>query len=236
MYKVAIFVEGLTEKVFIKKLIGKRYGNSPYRLIESRLVKWEYLLLQPLEASTVLACEFIIIEVPSYDLLFSYVIENAPDMIHRHKYDFIVGLRDLHPAKRDEEATIMKLNSRLLEVIPDRDKIALILAIMQTEAWFLCDHTLFQRINSTLTPDYIGSALNLDLINNDPELTYNAPATVLKKILELVGLTYRKHKSEVNTVVNNIDFDYLFSCNGKISSFFKFVGAVDHCGLLPNIL
>ena len=48
-------------------------------------------------------------------------------------------------------------------------------------------------------------------------------------ILHLAGLRFRKHGPEVDTVVRNIDFDHLISCNDKIDSFFRFLRDLDGC-------
>lgn len=230
MQKVAIFVEGPTETKFIKKLIAHRYGHSKYRLSESVCRNWEYFSLEPIGNSADLTCHFQIVEVPSYDKLFSYVIDSAPGLVHRRGFHLIIGLRDLHPNKRNDKAAIVRANEKLLATKRERDRIALILAVMQTEAWFLCDHSVFQKISGSLTNTRIRNQLGFDLVNEDPEM-YDVPATVLKKILGLSGLPYRKRASDINMVVSNIDFDYLLSCITKIDSFFRFLAVMDRCGL-----
>lgn len=232
MIKVAIFVEGLTETRFIKKLIGQRYGHLPYQIREIRFRTWdEYAPLQALKDLPGLTCGFLLIEVPSYDKLFSYVIDSAAGMVHKQGFNLLLGLRDLHPSKRNDKPIIVGMHNRILASKPERDRIALILAVMETEAWFLCDAHLFERIDYNLTPSYIQSQLNLDLINNDPEITYDAPSQTLDSILRLISRRYRKHGTEVDTVVNNIDYNYLCSYSNKIDSFFQFLNALDHCGL-----
>ena len=227
MIKIAIFVEGLTETSFIKKLIAKRYGKSPYRMNGRKLRKWEYISLQLGGDSIGLAYDFIIVELPSYDKLFSYVIDSSAGMIRKQGYDLLIGLRDLHPNDRSDKDIIIRFNDKMLAGNSERSKIALILAVMETEAWFLCDHSVFERIEPKLTSDKIKSELKIDLVNDDPELTLEKPAETLNRILQLSGMGYKKKQEEVDTVVNNIDFNYLFSCTGKIDSFFKFLGEMD---------
>jgi len=236
MIKVAIFVEGLTEKKFEKKLIAQRYVHLPYQIKEIRFRTWEqYVALQALKDSPSLTCGFLIIEVPSYDKLFSYVVESADGMVHKQGFNLLLGLRDLHPSKRNDKPIIIGMNNRILAGKPERDKIALILAVMETEAWFLCDAHLFERIDHSLTPSYIQSQLNLDLVNDDPEIAYDAPSGTLDSILRLVNLRYRKHEAEVDSVVNNIDYSYLCSCFTRVDSFFKFLDALDRSGLQSRI-
>jgi len=236
MIKVAIFVEGLTEKKFINELIARRYGHLPYQIKEIRFRTWEqYVPLQALKDSPSLTCGFLIVEVPSYDNLFSYVIDSAAGMVHKRGFNLLIGLRDLHPSKRSDKMVIVRMNDRILAGRPERDRIALILAVMETEAWFLCDAHVFDRIHSSLTPGYIQAKLNLDLVNDDPEIAYDAPSETLDSILRLVNLRYRKHEAEVDSVVNNIDYSYLCSCFTRVDSFFKFLDALDRSGLQSRI-
>ena len=83
-----------------------------------------------------------------------------------------------------------------------------------------------------MTPNRIKNEIGVDLIADDPESAYEAPEKILNKIFRLVNLKYRKHGSEVKEVVDNIDFQHLFSCNTKINSFFIFVETMDRCGLM----
>lgn len=229
MIKIAIFVEGLTETSFIKKLIAKRYGKSPYRMNERKLRKWEYISLQLGRDSIGLDYDFIIVELPSYDKLFSYVIESSAGMIRKQGYDLLIGLRDLYPNDRSDKDIIIRFNDKMLAGNSERGKITLILAVMETEAWFLCDHSVFERIEHKLTSDKIKSELKIDLVNDDPELTLEKPAETINRILQLSGsgMGYKKKQEEVDNVVNNIDFNYLFSCTGKIDSFFRFLRELD---------
>ena len=88
---------------------------------------------------------------------------------------------------------------------------------------FLCNYHLFEKTDTRLTTGHIQCQLNLDLVNDDPELKYEKPSKTMDNILRLVGLRYRKYGAEIEAVVRNIDFRYLFSCNNKVSSFFNFV-------------
>ena len=70
MIKIAIFVEGLTETTFIEKIIAKRYGESPCRIIKQKLRGWDYISFQPRGNSIGIAYDFYIFDLfknqPSY--------------------------------------------------------------------------------------------------------------------------------------------------------------------------
>ena len=85
MIKIACFVEGLTETIFLRKLILERFDGDRCGIIEIRLQNWdsEGLFLEesvkPGDSRT--DCEFRIIEVPSYDKLTSFFLENAASQV-----------------------------------------------------------------------------------------------------------------------------------------------------------
>ena len=230
MTKIAIFVEGQTERKFAKKLVGQRYGHLTFRITEiERRGKNTHMSGAELRESPGLDCSFLLVEVPSRDKIISYVIDNASNMVLTQGFNLLLGLQDLFPNKRSDKVRIINSIRTSLNRSPVYDKISVVLAIMETEAWFLCDCCMFERIDVRLTSTFIQSHLGLDLVNNDPELAYNHPSKTLDDILKLVQRRYRKRSSEIDLVVRNIDTTYLSSCTGKIDSFFNFIRQLDSC-------
>ena len=86
---------------------------------------------------------------------------------------------------------------------------------MEVESWFLAEHTLFEKINPILTTDYIKENIlykgnGIDLLNDDPEEIYENPATILKRIYELVELKYKKRKDDSHKITGNLDYNHLY--------------------------
>lgn len=230
MIRISIFVEGETERKFVKKLIGQRYGYLRIRVTEMiRTGKNTYIANGELRESPGLECSFLLVDVPSREKILSYVRDNAPNMVLRQSFDLLLGLQDLFPVKRGDKMRTMNLINMSLKKSPVYDRISVILAIMETEAWFLCDWRMFERMDTRLTADYIKSHLAIDIANNDPEEAYGHPSKTVDNILKLVHLRYRKHSAEIDRIVGNIDIQYLCSCTSKIDSFFKFVTKLDSC-------
>ncbi|MBI2980339.1 MAG: hypothetical protein HYY41_05910, partial [Chloroflexi bacterium] len=198
-----------------------RRGRNPYISSE-----------EPRE-SIGLDCSFSLVEVPSREKIISYVVENASNMVVKQGFNLLLGLQDLFPNKRSDKVQIMNSIDKKLQESPMYDKISVVLAIMETEAWFLCDWRMFERIDAKLTNAYIHSRLGLDIANNDPELVYNHPSKTLDEILKLADRRYRKHSSEIDLVVGSVDVTYLSSCTDKIDSFFSFIRQLDSCVLSP---
>lgn len=228
--KIAVFVEGPTETKFASALVGRRYQQIRFKISKVSLRgRDSFIKVRQTQDIPGLDCWLLIIEVPSYEKVASYIKDNAGNMVNKHSFDLLLGLRDLSPDKRRDKARVIDSIHKVFMGSPEERNITIILAVMETEAWFLCDWRLFERIDTRLTARYIESRLGLDLVNKDPELEYEKPSKTIDDILRLVGLRYRKHAPEVDTVVRNIDLEYLFSCDAKIDSFFRFLEALDRC-------
>lgn len=232
MTKIAIFVEGITERKFIKKLIYRRYASVSSVLVKEMVLRGKGSYFQPIDVNQAqgIDCLFLIIEAPEYSKMISMVADNAETMIQNIGYAFVIGLRDLIPNRRNEKTIIINGIDRVLSRLTVRNRIGIILAVMETEAWFLYDWQLFQRIDNRLSTNHIKNSLGIDLVIDDPE-EYEKPVKILDKILRLADLRYRKHENEVDTIVSNINFNHLFSCDEKIDSFIRFRSKLDYCGL-----
>ena len=98
MIRIAIFVEGQTERKFVKKLIGQRYGYLTFRVTEIvRRGSNTYISNEQPRDSIVLDCCFLLVEVPSREKIISYVVDNASSMVVEKGFNFLLGLQDLFP-------------------------------------------------------------------------------------------------------------------------------------------
>jgi hypothetical protein len=86
----------------------------------------------------------------------------------------------------------------------------LVLAALEIEAWFVAEYSHFARIDPTLTPPYVNSALGIDLIH-DPVEHIQQPATLLNQIYSLVGAAYTKSAADVTKTVQALNFRLLMS-------------------------
>ena len=229
MIKTAIFVEGLTEREFIKKLIYKRYGNRPV-LVREMVMKGKNRYFESLEGKY-LGIELLVflVEVPDYTSVATMIMKNAEEMVMKKGFAEVIGLRDLSPNRRSEKAKVIETIDRLLRRMTVYDKIGIYLAVMEMEAWCMCDWDMFRRIDNRLIPKHLENSLNIDVVNGDPEEDYGRPHVVMDKILRLVNLRYRKHEEEIKRMVENTDFDYLGRVNNKVDSFIKFRNRLDNC-------
>ena len=76
---------------------------------------------------------------------------------------------------------------------------------MEVEAWFLGMYTLFQKIDSILTMEYIKQNLKIDLKTADPQKEFYRPSDQVDSIFQLLGREYKKKQSELESICSNID-------------------------------
>ncbi len=123
MSKLAIFVEGQTEQIFVEKLV--RYLGS-HRNIS--------IQVQRLEGGS--------------KNIKSDIIERYNGLI-ASGYQAIIGIRDVYPIPRN---SIQRLRDGLAFLLPTRPFPPLfVLGIMEIETWFLAEHTHFLHIHPDLT-------------------------------------------------------------------------------------
>jgi hypothetical protein len=238
MRKVAIFVEGQTELIFVR---------------ESLLRLWEYQNIQ-LECRTLFTdhqynhAEYDYIN-PSAGFHFEIINvgnDNAvvPRILSREKYlwnqgfELILGLRDMYSKDYRElnSKSPGKINSELIQKFTDGaastvngkssrpERIFIHFAIMEVEAWFLGMYQYLERHHEALTSDHLLKEIGLSLENCDPETEIYHPTTTLDSIYQLVGERYGKSRSEIEAILSLVEKDDLLAlaASGKCASFARF--------------
>lgn len=230
MIKIAFFVEGQTERIFVEKLLGE-YLTYPKYTIEAKKLLGEKSIniITRRNISPEIKYYFLIYDIGGGEKVVSTLLERAEKMINQLKYCRLLALKDLHPEKRENKEKIINLVNDKFNEKSFKNHLGFVLAIMEVESWFLADYNLFHRINNILSPNYIKNKLNIDLIKDDPEL-YENPAVKVGKILSLVDIKYKKREKQSYNICHNIDYAFLcFSeeTNNKISSFKYFIKCID---------
>ncbi len=215
MKKIAIFVEGQTELIVVREYLLKWFDYQNLE-IECRTLfsdgkfhsaEYDYCTPNP-------NYHFQIINVGNDNAVLSRILKREKYMWNAG-YEKIIGLRDLYSKEYRETSSVidksvneMFVNARA-EVIIQRaskpDKIKMCFAIMETEAWFLGLHEIFEKIDNQLTNDFIFNQLAIDLENTDPEKAIFHPSTLLEQIYSLVGNKYQKHKGDIETLAHHFD-------------------------------
>ncbi|MDY6782124.1 MAG: DUF4276 family protein [Cyanobacteriota bacterium] len=226
---MAIFVEGQTEKIFVRKLLEEIAGKRNIAIDEQEISGKKNSRITKLVMS-----DLITIQTKYYILIYNSGSDNsvASDIRDQYKslvasgYSMIMGLRDVYPIPAADDKN--KLEKGLQYALPKGSVPAhIILAVMEIEAWFLAEWNHFMKVDASLTPVYIQAALGFNPEIEDMEKRPH-PAEDLHQIYKLVGRSYRKRENQVNTIVSNLDYEFLYiQLVNRVPSFGKFVGYID---------
>lgn len=228
MRKISIFVEGQTERIFVEKLLTEYLTSTKLKTVTCKLRGDR--ITNIIEKGNIQNPEFYILiyDVGSGEKVVSALMDNAERMISEQGYDYLFALRDLHPVPSNQkEKLINKINGVFNDKFIFANRLRLILAIKEIEAWFLADCNVFSKINPILTPDYIKNNTSYDLVNDIVE-DYDNPPEIVNKILKLIGQQYKKKEKDVYKITYRIDYSYLcLSAVTKVISLLYFIKCID---------
>ena len=159
--KIAFFVEGQTERIFLVKFLSEYLGgeNNFSRVELKNHGSKGVSLLAERKYPNALFFVFI------YDAggdgnVVSALFDRVKNMI-KEGYRFVYAIQDLYDTPRSKEQIVQDNFKRKEKQFGLKIQLTLILAIMEIEAWFLADYDLFSRINKIATPAYIKENLNI---------------------------------------------------------------------------
>lgn len=213
MRRLAIFVEGYTELLFVDRIIreiaaknqiaihlrqirgGGRSGKVPRTYLEIRIpkvVKDESL--------------YVLIVDCAGDSLVPQRIREEHASLTKAGYEKIIGLRDVYP--KFTKADIPKLLERMKYAIKTSlAPVQFILSVMEIEAWFLAEHNHFPLVDAAITVEAIRTLLRFDPESDDmsdrPEPTCDMVAAY-----GIGGKVYEKGAAECT--IDKLDYDYVY--------------------------
>jgi hypothetical protein len=211
MNKMAVFVEGYTEVVFVDKLIQEIANDNAVRIQWRRIqggttcprrnhqIKAE----GPDQGQE----HFVVIhDCGGDDAVKTRMLEEYPRLA-RAGYSTIVCIRDVSP--KYTHAEIPTLERFLPYYVSTRPILVnFILSIMEIEAWFLAEHTHFPRIHPAITVPAIIAALRFDPVNDDMQLL-PTPSAGLSNCYALAGVAYIKGNAQMT--VNALDCAHVYA-------------------------
>jgi hypothetical protein len=230
MVKIAFFVEGQTERIFLEKLLDS-YFTHPYFNIES-------IQLVEDKATIITKANYDHEEVKLYFLIFDVmrdgnvngaILERSENLINRSGYSHIIGIRDLYP---NPPRLLPQMVADFNEIFREREffnKLTQIIAVMEVEAWFIADYEHFIRMDASLRTSWLNDILDIKLETDNIE-SYSHPSQIIFKIWRLVGKTYKKRESDSWSICSHLD--YLKYCSNdeffkRIPSYARLINKID---------
>jgi hypothetical protein len=228
MKRMAVFVEGQTEQLFVERLVQEIAGAHRVFIDKKQ------------GAGNRSARKFVSVEATSQEngqeyfiLIYDCVgytsvnsdIRDQYDSLAAKGYSTIVGMRDVHPDGRSDIAKLLRYMGYGVKTKPVQ--VTYVLAIMEIEAWFLAEHTHFQRINPGLTVELIEASLGFDPSVDNMELR-DHPAEDLHQVYRLVGLAYNKRRNNALRTIHAVDYGSIYmDMASKIGNLATLIGAID---------
>lgn len=208
MRKLAVFVEGLTERLFVEKLIGQIAGERNVHFARNEcpqtLVTLKHAV--PAKASGTERYFVLLYNCQNDEQVKSTILDQRLSLM-RASYDLVLGLRDLYPRPL---ADLAKVKLGMPYGVPTAGvPIRLLLAVAETEAWFLQEGTHFARIDNRLDASTFGATFGFDPFLDCAE-SLDRPAELLNDIYRTVGKAYRKKRSQLQRTVDAIDYGAMY--------------------------
>ena len=212
MKKLAVFVEGQTEQIFVEKLLEevaakKRISIEKRQAIGGQTTKRKLKIIQAAAVNSDHRYYALIVDCGGDNRVKSDVVDRYQGLISQG-YEAIIAIRDVFPEVSQADIPALRIGLRY-RVKTTPVEVVFVLGIMEAETWFIAEHTHFQRIDGFLTLTRIKSALGLDPSVDDIQLRPH-PSEDLDKIYRLVGLVYNKSRTSVERTVNLLDYGSVF--------------------------
>lgn len=227
--KLAIFVEGQTEQIFLKEFIEQIAGQGNINFT-CQTANAAIRLSQnvPIERET---HQVLIYDCRGDEAVKSVVLEQRASL-SLAGYSLILGVRDLYPRGLSELESIKK---KLQYGVPTSGvPTHILIAVAEIEAWFLQEHSHFSKIDLALDVAMFKEKFNFDP-NVDSAETVAAPAALLHKIYATVGKAYKKTRKNVQRTVEVLDYGNLYlSCGEKMPHLQVFVNHIENF-LAPDL-
>lgn len=237
--KIAIFVEGQAEYIFVRDFLNVWYqydtnvlGVECYGFRADKANDLPYPI-----GSRDSENYYQIYNVGNDRSVLSKMLKEA-DNLRNAGFQLIVGLRDMFSDDYHKEVKVRlideSVNQRFVngyrETIANSPYCGIMrfhFAVMEVEAWFMGMYQFLQNIDTSLSPELIMRNTGYD-VTKDPEKSFYHPAKVIDDIYNIVGKQYGKHDSDVNKITASFcKEDYLNLMNsGKCQSFVNFVNDI----------
>ena len=210
--KLAIFVEGQTERIFITRLLQEIAGYKKVS-VEVYQVRGDKAnrKIQRLKSNLIEVAPFFIL---LYDCgCDSHVlsdIKKQHNSLTNNGYEKILGLRDLYPEPLKNRTQVENGIKGFLKTFQKNGiPISMILVIMEIEAWFLGEYSFLTKIDSCLTSKFILDNLGFDLNVLDVEQIPH-PSQVLDSIYQLIQRSYDKSERTVEEIASLLDYEFIY--------------------------
>lgn len=235
MKKLAFFVEGQTEQIFLHRLLLEIAGEKNISILLRKFVgknRPSEEIITPKETKESNINHFVLIyDCGGDESVKSRILEEYPSLM-REKYLGVIGIRDLYPL-----SNLNKLKNRLQNglIIQNNiiepalpSKAQFVIAVQEIETWFLAEENHYQLISEELTKERIEIYSNFNPWIDDATKVYH-PSEMLRDIYSLAGKSYSKNRNTVSKTVECLDYSNIYlNLKHKIQSLNLLIDKIDY--------
>jgi hypothetical protein len=224
MMKVAVFVEGQTEQIFVQKLIEQvispnKATVTTYQLRGGAGHARKLISLKTQSSTQQPDYYFAIYDCGSDSKVKDDIIENSQSM-KQNGFSLIIGIRDVYPNNNKIASLRKYLNFGIPAGVPAH----IVLAVNEVEAWFLAEENHYPKIDTRLTLAKVNAIAGVD-VSRDSTETIVHPAEKLQLIYR-----YAKSKHKVHRTVNALDYANLYinvrQRNNSLDELFMYLDSI----------
>ena len=210
MRRLAVFVEGQTEVLFLRRILEVVATQSSVTIHTLKLAgksgKTELMTVELAQGNDLVTHYVLLIDCGT-DAQVKSAIRERYDGLAQQGYELIIGVRDVYPDFTF--AQVAQLRSGLASnLLQQPTRVVFVLGIMEVEAWFLAEHTHYSRIHANLTVARIREELGFDVVADDLQRRPH-PAKDLGEAYWLEKMVYDKSRERALRTIQALDFDHL---------------------------
>ena len=226
MKKIAFFVEGQTEQIFIQELITNIYGSKGIGFhltkLEGKAGYRKVKVIKNIDEKAELSFGIYIYDSSNDDTVKSDIIHSLP-YLKKSGFSMVFGIRDVFPSTNVAKAKCKLKFGVPTGIVP----ISLHLSIMEIESWFLAEENHYCVLNKNFDINAVNIIVGFDIRIFSTEGIAN-PAQVLNDVYHLKGLAYKKDKKKVERTVFALDYENLYlEVRKRISSLDELISNVE---------
>jgi hypothetical protein len=210
MKKIAFFVEGQTEVIFISEMIRQVFNEKETNIVVQNTTNYK-MNVNTIKTDTDKEYYFLLYNCGSDDKVKSNIKDNY-QKLQQANFIHIIGLQDLfNPQRKKKGIDDNKFQKTINVDIPQAIPARIYFAIQEIEAWFIAEETHYQRISPILSLEKVNSITGIDIQKDDTEKIPH-PTVIIDKIYKAGGRKngYSKNEYVIKDVVSKLDFNNLY--------------------------
>ncbi|MDR0721905.1 MAG: DUF4276 family protein [Treponema sp.] len=212
MKKIALFVEGQTEQIFISELIHQLFTEHKTVIKTHQMRRLHHnISIETIITNEAKEYFIMIYDCGTDDKVKSDILDNY-QKLQKADFNYIIGLQDFFNPKRQKiKMTVQQFKKGLNSGLDQAIFTELFLAVQEIEAWFIAEDEHYKNFFPNISLEIINSIAGVNVRTEDTEKIPH-PSIVLDKIYKKCGRTsgYSKNKYIVRDIVNSLDFTNLY--------------------------